>query len=128
MAKIISMSLSADTLEELDKLQHEMGFDGRSEAIRAGLRLLKAEHREQGKLSGTVHAALLLVYPDEKSVAITAIRHRYQELVKSQMHNHIGKHQCLEMFVLEGEAKKVQALAHDCQREKGITLVKLLLV
>ncbi|HLC66732.1 MAG TPA: CopG family ribbon-helix-helix protein [Candidatus Nanoarchaeia archaeon] len=128
MAKIISMSLSEDTLEDLDKLQQEMGFDGRSEAIRAGLRLLKAEHREQEKLAGKVHGALILVYPDQKSAAITTIRHRYQELVKSQMHNHIGNHQCLEMFVLEGEAKKVQALAQDCRQEKGIVVVKLLLV
>ena len=37
---IVSISLNDEILSELDKLQSSMGFSGRSEAIRAGIRHL----------------------------------------------------------------------------------------
>jgi CopG family nickel-responsive transcriptional regulator len=45
MAKIISMSLTSELLDEIDTLQGELGFSGRSEVIRAGIRMLLADSR-----------------------------------------------------------------------------------
>ncbi|MDQ3562119.1 MAG: ribbon-helix-helix domain-containing protein, partial [Thermoproteota archaeon] len=39
---IVSISLNSDILTEIDKLQKALGFSGRSEIVRAGIRNLLA--------------------------------------------------------------------------------------
>ena len=40
MAKIISMSLDEELLKELDSAKKSVGYSGRSEVIRSGMKLL----------------------------------------------------------------------------------------
>lgn len=42
---IVSVSLNDDILDGIDKLQQNLGFTGRSEIVRAGIRNLLAEER-----------------------------------------------------------------------------------
>ncbi|MCD6036624.1 MAG: putative nickel-responsive regulator 1, partial [Nitrososphaeraceae archaeon] len=44
---IVSISLNQEILSEIDKLQNVLGFSGRSEIVRAGIRNLLAEERER---------------------------------------------------------------------------------
>ena len=44
---IVSISLNDEILSELDKLQSTMGFSGRSEAIRAGIRSFVSEEKQK---------------------------------------------------------------------------------
>ena len=62
---IISISLNPEILSELDKLQKSMGFSGRSEAIRAGIRTFVSEEKQKSELDGNIHAILLVVHNDE---------------------------------------------------------------
>ena len=41
---IVSISLTEEILKEIDNLQKSMGFSGRSDAIRAGIRSFVAEN------------------------------------------------------------------------------------
>ena len=58
---IISVSLKDDFLEEVNVIQKELGFSGRSELIRAGLRMIIADNKDKkklnkmGKLAKTLH-------------------------------------------------------------------------
>ena len=45
LVTIVSVSLNDDILEGIDKLQKTLGFTGRSEIVRAGIRNLLAEER-----------------------------------------------------------------------------------
>ena len=62
---IVSISLNQEILSELDKLQKTMGFSGRSEAIRAGIRTFVSEEKQKLELTGNIHAILLVVHNDE---------------------------------------------------------------
>jgi len=62
---IVSISLNDEILAELDMLKKTMGFSGRSEAIRAGIRNFVSEEKQKIELSGIVHAILLVVHNDE---------------------------------------------------------------
>lgn len=44
---IISISLNDNILKEMDDLQKEFGFTGRSELIRAGIRMLLSDKSEK---------------------------------------------------------------------------------
>ena len=59
---IISISLNDVILKELDRLQNRLGFSGRSEAIRAGVRLLISENKGTEKISGEINSILLVIH------------------------------------------------------------------
>ncbi len=126
MAKIISMSLNDKILKDIDKIQKELGFSGRSEAIRAGLRLLISDKKEKSKLKGTIDAVLLVIHEDENSEEVSILRHKYEELIKTQVHNHLENHKCLEIFILNGEAEKIKKLTEGFQTNRKIDFVKLI--
>ena len=46
---IVSISLTEEILKEIDNLQKSMGFSGRSDAIRAGIRSFVAEEKAEPK-------------------------------------------------------------------------------
>src|SRR6185312_7808600 len=59
---IVSVSLNSDILTEVDKLQKALGFSGRSEIVRAGIRNLLAEEKDRQNLSGSLFAVLLAIH------------------------------------------------------------------
>jgi len=42
---IVSISLGQEMADELDRLQASLGFSGRSEVVRAGLKMLSADSK-----------------------------------------------------------------------------------
>ena len=65
LVTIVSVSLNDDILEGIDKLQKTLGFTGRSEIVRAGIRKLLAEERMKQDLEGTVNSLLLAVHDED---------------------------------------------------------------
>ena len=126
MAQIISMSLNEKILGEVDKIQKDMGFSGRSETIRAGLRMLITDKREKSKLKGIIDAVLLVIHEDKNSEEFSILRHRHEELIKTQVHNHLENHKCLEILILKGNAEDVKKLAEGFQTNRKIDFVKLI--
>ena len=121
---IVSISLSEQILNQVDKLK-EAGYAGRSEVIRAGLRSLLAEAKEKTVLKGKVNGVLLAVHDDRDTSEATIIRHRYEGIIKTHIHNQLENHKCLEIFVVSGDAMQVRKLADDLQTNKKIEFSKL---
>lgn len=128
MSEIISMSLDEPTLKELDNLQKELGFSGRSETIRQCVRLFSNDQKQSRKLTGEIDGVILVVHPDEHTETVSQTRHAYQTIIKTQIHNHLENHMCLELFIVKGPAETVKKLAKTLQTSKKVTLVKLLVV
>ncbi len=128
MAEIISMSLDEQSLQELDKLQKELGFSGRSETIRQCIRLFSNDQKQSRKLSGEVDGVVLVVHPDEQTEMVSTTRHAFQHIIKTQIHNHLENHVCLELFIVKGPAEMVKKLTNTLQTSKKVNLVKLLVV
>ena len=60
MAEIISMSLDEKTLQDLDHLQKELGFSGRSETIRQCIRVFASERKQSTKLKGEMDGVVVV--------------------------------------------------------------------
>ncbi len=121
---IVSISLNKRILNEIDEIQDEMGFSGRSEAIRAAIRLLMADRREKTDLKGVIDTTLLVTHDEKASEKVSKIRHDYQDLIKTQVHNHLENHKCLEIFVVKGEAKRIKNMTNAFQMDKDLDYVK----
>jgi len=121
---IISVSLPEGQLEELDKAVKELGYKGRSDAVRNALKMLISEGRKQ-KTAGRMSGAMLLVHDEEDEEAFSEARHRFEGLIKTQVHNQLGNGKCLEVFVLEGESEDVDELARICRRSGKAHYLKI---
>jgi len=98
---IVSISLNDEILSELDKLQSSMGFSGRSEAIRAGIRAFVSEEKQKADLSGNIHAILLVVHNDEFDHVVSGITHNFEDLITTHLHSKIEKEKCMELFLID---------------------------
>jgi len=122
---IVSISLNDEILSELDNLQSSMGFSGRSEAIRAGIRTFVSEEKQKSDLSGNINAILLVVHNDEFDHAVSGITHNFEDLITTHLHSKIDKEKCMELFVINGDAEKVSTMTKDFQTNKNMDTVKL---
>ena len=122
---IVSISLNDEILSELDKLQTSMGFSGRSEAIRAGIRTFVSEEKQKADLSGNIHAILLVVHNDEFDHVVSGITHNFEDLITTHLHSKIEKEKCMELFLINGDAEKVSTITKDFQTNKNMDTVKL---
>ena len=122
---IVSISLNDEILSELDKLQTSMGFSGRSEAIRAGIRTFVSEEKQKADLSGNIHAILLVVHNDQFDHVVSGITHNFEDLITTHLHSKIDKEKCMELFLINGDAQKVSTITRDFQTNKNMDTVKL---
>ena len=124
---IVSISLNDQILSEIDKLQKSMGFSGRSEIIRAGIRNLIAEEKQRSNLSGLIHAILMIIHDEESEQIVTGIKHNHEELIDTHLHSKIEGNKCMELFLLHGEADKVDGMTKDFKTNRKMDHVKLLI-
>jgi len=122
---IVSISLNEEILTELDRLQKSMGFSGRSEAIRAGIRSFVSEEKQKSDLSGNIHAILLVVHNDEFDHVVSGITHNFEDLITTHLHSKIEKEKCMELFLIDGDAEKVSTMTKDFQTNKNMDTVRL---
>jgi CopG family nickel-responsive transcriptional regulator len=123
---IVSVSLNDDILAEVDKLQTALGFSGRSEIVRAGIRNLLAEEKDRQNLSGQLFAVLLAIHDEKSDDQITEMGHVYDKLITTHIHNKIDGDRCLEIFLLRGDAEEVKDMTKKFQSNKKMDHVKLI--
>ncbi|MEK6970978.1 MAG: hypothetical protein AABW68_04825 [archaeon] len=128
MTQIISMSMDEKTLHELDTLQDDLGLSGRSETIRQCIRLFATEQKQSRTMKGDVDGVVLVMHPDEHTENVSTVRHAHQGIIKTQIHHHLENHSCLELFINKGPAETVKRLMGGIQKDKKITLAKLIVV
>jgi len=124
---IVSISLNDKILKEIDRIQRELGFSGRSEVIRAGARMLISESKEKEGLTGKINSALLLIHSREAEDVVTEIKHRFEDITKTQIHSHLKENKCLEIFVLDGDANRIKEMVRLFQTSRKMEYVKLII-
>ena len=124
---VVSISLSGELLKRLDRFVKEMGYSSRSEAIRDALRNMLSEYDLRRIEGGKVIATITVVSRHEKhdvDERLMRLRHEYDEIVSGNMHIHLGKDYCLEIFITEGELEEVLEFIGRIRALRGIREVK----
>ena len=123
---IVSISLSKDLLDDLNKLRKRLGFTGRSEIIRASVRTMLSEEKKKEDLIGDIHALFLVTHDEKSDDEINEMRHTYDKLITTHLHNKIDRDRCLEIFVLKGNANQIRGMNKLFQSNKKMDNVKLI--
>ncbi|MFZ0698531.1 MAG: CopG family ribbon-helix-helix protein [Nitrososphaeraceae archaeon] len=123
---IVSVSLNDDILNEMEKLQKLLGFSGRSEIVRAGIRSMLSEEKQRNDLTGMLHSLLLVIHDEKSDDEISNMRHSYDKLINTHLHSKIDRDRCLEIFLLRGEAEEIRRMTREFQANKRMDNVKLI--
>ncbi len=125
---IISLSLNEKILNEIDKLEKEMGFSGRSEVVRASIRHFVVEEATANKTEGNLYAVLLVSHSDTSDDTIAEATHRFDDIVITHLHSKAHGSKCLETFIVDGAAVRVKAMFKSLQSNRNAEYVKLLVI
>lgn len=122
------VSLEDDLLKEFDRLIARRGYGNRSEAIRDLIReALLAEMVESNK---PVVGTLTIVYDHHVpnlAEKLTEIQHHAGAMILAATHIHLDDHYCLEVIIMKGRGKSLQAVADSMLALRGVELGKLVL-
>lgn len=122
---IVSLSFPDKMLKEMDDLEDALEFSGRSELVRAGIRLLLQDYKDKKAMSGAGSAVVVVTHSEENEEPVTRIKHRFDDIVRTHIHNKIAKGNCVELFLLEGQAHSIASMTEEFQKEDKIKSVRL---
>ena len=125
---IVSLSFPDQMIKEIDQIQEAQGFTGRSELVRAAIRLLIEDSKEKDTISGHTNAIIVVTHDESNEAPITRLKHQFEDIVKTHIHNKVSHSNCVELFLLEGDGKKVASMAKEFQKEDKMKSVKLLMI
>ena len=112
----------------MEEIRESQGYAGRSEVVRAAIRLLLSDSKEKSLLSGKITAVLVVTHDESDEEPITRLKHAFDDTVRTHIHNKMGQYNCFELFLLEGEGKKISSMARAFQKERKLKSVKLLVI
>ena len=122
------VSLDEGLLIEFDRLITKRGYKNRSEAFRDLIR--EALLSETVDLNRPVVGTLTLVYDHHVpnlSEKLTDAQHTAGAMVLAATHVHLDHHYCLEVIIMKGRSKEIQAIADRILALRGVELGKLVL-
>jgi CopG family nickel-responsive transcriptional regulator len=107
---VVSVSMPESLLERLDEFAEEHGYTGRSEVVREASRNLLGEFEDGNLVDRDLMGVVTVVFDHDTSSAeerMIQVRHEHEDVVVSNVHNHVGDHYCMELFVLEGRLEEI---------------------
>ena len=126
----ISVSLAPTLLGELDAMVAQRGYGSRSQAITEMFNYQLAEHRrEQG--DDVMVGTITLLY--DRSVRglqgkLADTQYRHIDEVISSLHVHLSHDKIMEVVLVQGQARRLQAIANEMVTLRGVTMGKLQLL
>jgi len=107
---VVSVSMPDELLERIDNFADSHGYTGRSEVFREAARNLLGEFEDR-RLEDRELLGVVTVLFDYQSTTVEErmirLRHEYEGLVTSNLHNHVGDHYCMELFILDGTLEEI---------------------
>ena len=122
------VSLEEDLLHQFDHLIARRGYANRSEAIRDLIR--EAILSETVATNKPVVGTLTLVYDHHVpnlSQKLTEVQHGAGAMILAATHVHLDHNYCLEVIIMKGRSKDLQAVADGMLALRGVELGKLVL-
>lgn len=124
----IGVSLPENLLSRFDEIISIRGYSSRSEGIRDAIRNYITHYEWMKDVEGERVGTISLVFNHHQKGLVESLadlEHEYVDLIRSSLHIHLDRENCLEVMVLRGEGSKVKTVAEKVMALKGVKHVKL---
>lgn len=124
---VVSVTLPSELIKKFDIFVRERGYYSRSEAFRDAIRTLMAE-AELGKLEAKKMAAVILTACDIRrkdiDVRLVELRSDFEDIVVENLHRYIENEYCIDVFLAQGEHKRILDFMGRVRGTRGVQQVK----
>ncbi len=124
---VVSITLPNDLIKKFDNFAKERGYYSRSEALRDAIRTLMTE-AELGKLEANKVAAIILTACDIRrrdiDVRLVELRSEFEDIVVENLHRYIENQYCVDLFLVQGEHKKILDFLGRVRGTRGVQEAK----
>jgi CopG family nickel-responsive transcriptional regulator len=124
---VISITLPGELVKKVDELVKERGYYSRSEAFRDAIRSLIAE-AELGRSETGTMAAVILIASDirrrDVDVKLVELRNEFEDVIVENLHRHIENEYCIDVFLAQGEQKRISTFVGRVRGMRGVREVK----
>jgi CopG family nickel-responsive transcriptional regulator len=110
---VISISLPDESIDSLEKIQNSLELSGRSETVRAAIKIAESEIKDIENVSGDVEGVLIIVHSTHSDRWIGMLQHKYESMIKTQLHSHLQSRKCLEVMILSGDSERFEEMMKD---------------
>jgi CopG family nickel-responsive transcriptional regulator len=130
LAKVDRFSFSTPPrlMKEFDDSLKAIGYKGRSKGLQVAMRNFITEYAWKGRKNKLGAGAVLLTY-DHRShgvqEALTDVQHHYRDAINSTTHIHLDEYRCLEIISVKGKLERIQGMAEDLMKTRGVSQLKL---
>ncbi|MBV8667466.1 MAG: nickel-responsive transcriptional regulator NikR [Burkholderiaceae bacterium] len=126
----ISISLDQDLLAELDSMVQQRGYESRSQAIGDMVNHQLIDHKQQ--LGNSVMAGTIALFYERHTRGLQQrladLQYRHIDAVISSLHVHLAEDKIMEVLLVQGPARKLQAIADSMSIMKGVITCRLQLM
>ncbi|WP_313696211.1 nickel-responsive transcriptional regulator NikR [Halorarum halobium] len=123
---VVSVSMPDELVDRIDEFTEEHGYTGRSELLREASRNLLGEFDDK-RLEDRELMGIVTVVFDYEGTAVEErmmqLRHEHEDIVASNLHSHVGDHNCMELFILEGSLEEISAFVGKIRATQDTTTV-----
>ncbi|MCX5750893.1 MAG: nickel-responsive transcriptional regulator NikR [Candidatus Saganbacteria bacterium] len=122
------VSIPKDLIEKFDRIIAKKGYPSRSEAIRDLIRdnIVEQSIEEDKEVVGVI-SIVFDHHTRELADKLNDIEHDHHKQIVASTHIHLDHHNCLEVIVVKGTAKKVQELGEKLISTRGVKHGKVVL-
>ena len=124
---VVSITLPSMLLRKFDEFRKTRGYYSRSEAFRDAIRNLIAEAEVANLKEGRVATTIMITCDYARKDVdrrVSEVRHEFDDVVVENVHRHIEKKYCLEVFIAEGNLPRILDLVGRIRGMRGILQVK----
>ena len=121
---IVSISLDSENIATLDRITESLNLKGRSDAVRFSIRSAVAEIKEMDDFEGLVEGVMIVVHEHHSNSWMSMIQHKYEDLIKTQLHSHLQNRKCLELMIISGDGARVREMMQETHAVGQISYLK----
>ena len=115
-------------MKQFDDSLRAIGYKDRSKGLQVAMRNFITEYTWRGERGKLAAGAILLTYEHRShgvQEALTDVQHHYRDTINSMTHIHLDESRCLEIISVKGRLERIQVMAKDLMKTKGVSQLKL---
>ena len=127
MLERFTVSMEEALLKKFERYIKRRGYVSRSEAVRDLIRNTLIEDAIEENENTEIFGTITMIYDHEvKGITdrITHIQHGYLREIRSAVHVHVDRKNCLEVVIFHGKAKKLREIVDKLSTMKGVKNVR----
>lgn len=130
MARVERFTFSSPPglMRQFDDSLGALGYGDRSKALQIAIRNFITEYSWKAGKGALGAGAILLTFDHSAhhlQEELTDIQHHYREVIGSTTHIHLDESRCLEIISVKGKLGRIQEMAEELFKIKGVTQFKL---